>query len=141
MREKRSGPRLTVGTVAVVAALALTGCSTSEEEGPPEAIPEQSETTPEATATNVPALPVGEPFGEAVWGFQFAPHGTATTAPVVTGDRLVVLSGPDLLAYDTSGAQVWGATPDVLEGKGTDLVLRLVDEETVALITFGQSVG
>lgn len=54
MREKQSGLRVTVGGVAVVAALALAGCSSGETDGPPEDTPAQVETTGAAQGETIP---------------------------------------------------------------------------------------
>ena len=124
-----------------VAALVLTGCSSGEADGPPEGTTEQTETAPESTETDFPTLPVGEPFGEPTWGVQIVSAGGESAAPIVTSDRLIVLSGPNVHAHDASGTEVWSATPEVLEGTGADPILRLVSEDVVALISQGQSSG
>lgn len=143
MRETRSARlRLAIGSVSAVAALVLAGCSSGEADDPPADDPQQTETAPEPTETDFPTLPVGEPFGQASWGVQVVSAGGAEgSTPIVTGERLIVLSGPNVHAYDASGQQVWSATPEVLEGTAADPILRLVDDETVALISQGESTG
>jgi len=132
----------TATTAALAAALLLAGCSSGESVSPPENAPEQTEAASSPPPSDFPTLPVGEPFGKAAWGVQVVSAGGGEGAtPIVTGDRLVVLSGPNVHADDETGAQVWTVIPEPLDGTGADPILRLVSEDVVALISQGQSSG
>lgn len=136
----------TVAGVTLTTILALTACSGGGDAEPGEPDGGASSSAPEVT------LPVGEPFGEAVWGVQLEPTEDSDEAsgPVVTRDRVVVAQGTELTAIDPAGEVAWTVTPAVVGGEpegdddgdeGDPPVLRKISPEVLAVVTTGETEG
>lgn len=130
--------RLTaVGGLMLATALAVTGCSGgSPSAGSAGDAPREVPSVPVITTT----------FGKPTWGVRLSVDEHAD-APLVTADRVLVLTNGQLYGYDAAGKEVWAAAPKgfsdkdrVKDSNGYPL-LRQVTPEVVAVVDAGKATG
>lgn len=113
--------------LATATVLALTACAPQSHEETPATTPASSSTV---KASEVVALPVGDPFDEAAWSLE-----TGQATLTVTPERLVAIDGNTVRAWTADGKEAWS-----YEAPKTTFSIQVL-KETVAVVAPGQSDG
>lgn len=142
--------RLPHATAPLVAAAVLVLSACNGGGTPTPSIPGSTDPTtagiPSASEPGGPGLPVGSAFGSATWSLTL-PETSQQKAPVVAGDRVVVLDGDSVRAVDPQGKDAW-ATPfpafpadqRIHDANGYPF-LRLAEPGVVAVVDAGKQAG
>lgn len=110
-------------TAGVLLALALTACGTTPATSPSPSTPTPDSTTGSVSpADNIPGQPTASPapavsgpktasaFGPAVWAIKPNIDAVATAKAHVFGNRVVLRTATETVAYDSQGKEVWRIT-------------------------------